>query len=130
MPGNQVQELCRTLNARRRELQMTFAILAERSRVSIPTVTRTLTGHNPNVSLENVAAIADALGMNVEIVPRVSVLDLREEQARRKARQLSGIVQGTQGLESQAVSHIELNDIVRGTVHQLLSGPARKLWSE
>src|SRR5258708_969693 len=128
MSGNLVQTLCRSLNARRRQLRMTFATLARRSGVSVPTVTRTLSGHNPNASLENVAAIADALGMTVSLMQKVGVGDLREEQALRKARRLSGIVQGTLGLESQAVNDGELNELTRQIVHELLAGPSRKLW--
>jgi transcriptional regulator with XRE-family HTH domain len=109
---------------------MTFRVLAKRSGVSVPTVTRTLGGHNPNVSLENVAAIAESLGMDIVIAPRVGAIDLREEQARQKARRLSSIVQGTLGLESQAVNDGELDSLTRQTVHDLLAGPARKLWSE
>ena len=123
-------EFYHSLNARRRELRMTFEVVAKRSGVSVPTVTRTLTGHNPNASIENVAAIAATLGMDFKLSPRASVAEIREEQARKKARQLAAIVQGTLGLESQAVAEADLDDLARQTTHELLAGPSRKLWSE
>ena len=130
MTAISIDTLCRSLNARRRELKMSFGVVAKRSGVSAPTVVRTLSGHNPNVSLENVAAIANALGMDVTLTERAPAIEIREQQACSKARRLSNIVQGTLGLESQAIDPSALDAIAKQTAHELLTGPARKLWSE
>ena len=130
MRRNPIQNLCCSLNVRRQQLRMTFGILARRSGVSLPTVRRTLAGRNPNASLGNVAAIAETLGMRIGLEQTEGVGDFLERQATRKARRLSGIVQGTMGLESQAVNPGELNDMTRQTVHELLAGSPRRLWSE
>ena len=130
MSIDSIRDLHNALDVRRRELDMSIEVLSRRSGVSVSTVMRVLSGHNPHVSLENVAAIADTLGMAVSLAPRRSALQMREEQANRKARRLAGIVQGTLGLEAQAISLTELEDMARQTAHQLLAGPSRRLWSD
>jgi hypothetical protein len=94
------------------------------------TVMRTLTGHNPNVSLRAIMAIATALGMRLHLQAEVAIADLLERQAQKKARRLAGVVQGTSALEAQALDDAELSDLTRQTVHKLLSGSPRKLWDE
>lgn len=125
-----VQNLCRSLNIRRQQLRMSYGALARRSHVSLPTVVRILSGQNVNASLANVAAIAESLGLLVKLEPTQGIADFREQQAQKKAQQLAGIVQGTSGLEAQALGESELNDLTRQTVHQLLAGSPRRLWDE
>ena len=117
------------LDLRRRELGMTLATLAGRSGLSVRTVLRILSGQGA-ASWSNVAAIADALGMTIEMRSLSDVEDLREQQARRKAERLVNMVQGTSGLEGQAVDKEKAEHMVRRTVHELLAGSDRKLWSE
>ena len=55
--------------------------------MSIATVTRTLTGHNPNASIESVAAIADTLGLHFMLSPKASATEIRgQQQALRQKR--------------------------------------------
>jgi hypothetical protein len=54
---------------------------------------------------------------------------LRRVQALRKARYLVGLVQGTQGLEAQAVGRDALKRMVRRAAVTLLRGPSERLWS-
>jgi transcriptional regulator with XRE-family HTH domain len=116
------------LNQRRKDLGMSYQALARRSGVSMPTVVRILMGRNPQASFGNVSAIAQALGMTVSIEPTHSPQDVRERQAQTKARKLVGIVQGTSGLEAQAVDPDRLESMTRQTVHELLAGSPRRLW--
>ncbi len=109
---------------------MSNAVLARRSGVSLPTVVRILSGRNDNASLHNVASIAEALGLRLKMESEIGVADFREHQARQKARLLAGIVQGTSGLEGQALDDVALGDMTRQTVHELLAGSPRKLWDE
>lgn len=96
----------------------------------MPTVVRTLSGRNAQVSLQNVAAISEALGMAIEVVPTTDIDDLRERQARRKARLLVSMAQATSGLESQAVDDDLLRRMEDRTVHELLARSPRRLWRE
>jgi hypothetical protein len=111
-------------------LGMGYAVLAEKSGVSLPTVVRTLSANNPNASFANVGAIAEALGMRLNLEQEVGVADLREQQAMRKARRISKMVQATSGLESQALDPGDVDEMTRQTAHELLAGSPRKLWSD
>ena len=130
MAGKYVEGLCRSLNVRRQMLKMSYAIVAKRSGVSTPTVIRILSGSNPNASFASVVRIAEGLGMGVKFEPETGVADLRERQAQNKARRLSRMVQGTSGLEAQAIDDDDLEGMTRQTAHELLAGSARKLWNE
>jgi hypothetical protein len=39
------------------------------------------------------------------------------------------MVQGTSGLEAQAVDREALEQMIRRTTHELLAGPKRRLWA-
>ncbi len=118
------------LEARRRELGMSCAILAKRSGVSMATVQRVLSGNHQEASFANVLAIAEALNMSVEIKPIAHATEVRERQARQKAERLVRMVQATSGLEGQAVSPRELESMVSQTTHDLLAGSKRQVWGE
>ena len=57
-------ELFHELETRRRELGMSLAMLARRSRVSLPTVNRIMSGRHPRPTFAHVAAIAEAWASN------------------------------------------------------------------
>ena len=118
------------LDKRRRDLGLSYELLARRSGVSRPTVQRILTGRQPAASFANVAVIAEALGLGLRFESRVEPGRLKQEQAERKARSLVALVQGTSGLEGQAVDRGAVESMVEQTAHELLAGPKRKLWSE
>ncbi|MBL8796141.1 MAG: helix-turn-helix domain-containing protein [Planctomycetia bacterium] len=120
----------RLLDNRRRELGMSYAALAKRSGVSMSTVVRILSGNHPDASFRNVAGIADALGVHINFAGTVTVQKLRQKQAQEKARQLVGFVQGTSGLEGQAVGNGVLAEMTQDATVELLAGSKRKLWSD
>lgn len=96
----------------------------------MPTVVRILSGNQVQARFENVLAIAEALGMTLRIEATTSVEDLREAQAEAKAAQLIALVQGTSGLEGQGLDVVTLEQMKRRTVHELLAGSKRTLWSD
>jgi transcriptional regulator with XRE-family HTH domain len=106
---------------------MSYAVVAERSGVSLATVHRVLAGHDASIS--NLLAIARALGLGLECRAEADVETLLEQQARRKAERLVGMVQGSAALEGQAVDPQTREQMVRQTVHELLAGSKRKLWA-
>ncbi len=125
-----MKQLFSELDLRRRELGMSHAVLAQKARLSLPTVQRILSGHQTNASWANVLTLAEALGMTIDVRSVANAEDLREQQARRKAEHLVKMVQGTSGLEGQALDQQKFDQMLRRTVHELLAGPDRKLWSE
>src|SRR5262245_33905962 len=130
MTITQVERLFEKLNKRRKELDMSLLAVSRRSGVSMPTVARILSGAQPTASFANVAAVADALGMEVGIRQARRAASLREQQAKHKAERLVGMVQGTSGLEEQGLDHNALRDMTRRTVHELLAGSSRRLWDD
>jgi len=120
----------RDLDKRRRELGISFELLARRSGVSLPTVQRILSGQYPTASFSNVVAIAESLGLGVCFASKADPRKMRREQAQRKARKLVSLVQGTSGLEGQAVDRKTVEAMVEQTAHELLAGSRRKLWSD
>ena len=124
------QPLFEKLESRRRELGLSQSALAERSGVSLPTVQRILSGHSSAASFENVVGIAQAMGMQMDVVPIFPAHEILEQQARKKAERLVGMVQGTSALETQAVSSWHIEQMINKTVHELLAGSRRRLWAE
>ena len=124
------QPLFEKLEARRRDLGLSQSVLAERSGVSLPTVHRILASHAKTASVDNILAIAQVLGMDLEAVPRIGTQEILEQQATKKAEQLVGMVQGTSGLEGQAVSGKQIGQMIKKTVQELLAGSRRRLWAE
>jgi predicted nucleic acid-binding protein len=96
----------------------------------MPTVVRILTGRNLQTSFANVLAIAEALGIVVGVEQEFDVTDFLENQAQQKAEKLVSMVQGTSGLEAQAVDAKTLKKMQQQTVHELLAGSPRKLWAD
>jgi len=124
-----------SLGQRRRALRMGFSSLSERSGVSLPTLKRIINGQSENPTLHSIQSIAIALGVEIringqiEVVERFSAYEFRERAAEEKAEKIVRLVQGTSALEAQAVGPTDLRTMVKQTVHDLMSGPARRLWS-
>src|SRR3954451_3766572 len=118
------------LDMRRRQLGMSRATLARRAKVSVPTVHRILTGKETSPSVSTIEALACALGMAIQIVELIDADDLRERQAKRRASRLVGMVQGTMGLESQAVDEKAIESLTKRNANRLLAGSGRRLWEE
>jgi transcriptional regulator with XRE-family HTH domain len=117
------------LNTRRIELDMTFAALAERSGLSLPTVQRIL-ADKQEPTANHLKALAEAMGMALEVIPKVPSSKLKLQQAHAKARRLVAMSQATAALEAQAVGQKAVKSLVDQTVQELLAKPKRLLWSE
>ena len=116
------------LENRRRELGMSCATLARQTGLSLATVQRILSGKHEMASFASVADIARALGAQITVHPQMDTLAFLSKQARRKAEQLVGTVQGSSGLEGQAVDQETLQDMVSNTAAALMKGSRRSLW--
>jgi len=120
-------DIFKEFEKRRGELGMSRTVLAKRSRVSLPTVNRILTGQHTAASFSNVAAIAETLGMEITAKAKTRSYDFRQQQAMRKARQLVRLVQGTSALEGQGLDDQELEEMIGRTSKELFLSN-RKLW--
>ncbi len=117
------------LDKRRQELGMTFEALSKRSDVPVSTLKAIFNRGVEHATFANVAAIARALGVDIELANEVDSYELIHQQAFKKARELVGMVQGTSGLESQALGQNQLEKMILQLVHQLMAGSRRKLWA-
>ena len=117
----------RSLRSQREALGMTFADLSRRSGVPEPTVKRILGSGHQQASLHNVAAVASALGMPLQLQPQDPEA-MRQAEARRKAEAITRMAQATSGLEGQAVNDAVFEQLVQRAAVQLLNGSRRRLW--
>jgi transcriptional regulator with XRE-family HTH domain len=117
------------LQRRRKALRMSCQLLAVRSGVSLPTIQRILRDGEEHASYATLAAMARALGMDFELKDACDEQTFSERQAETKARTIVRMVQGTSALESQAVDSATCEQMVKQTVHELMAGPRRRLWS-
>ncbi len=130
----------RSLRDRRKKLGMSLDVLAVRSGLSRATVVRIVSGKHTSVSILNVAALAEALGVAVELRPTeqgvnleftpTAVEDFVEKQAHYQAKRLVGMVQGTMGLEAQALDAATASKLVDKTRRKLANSSWKKLWYE
>lgn len=118
------------LNWRRKRLGISYAILGLMTGIHPVTLQRILTGRHGKARFSNVLAIAEALGIRFTVDKRAGIEEMRERQAKKKAKHIVKMVQGSAGLESQAVSPAAREEMIRRTVHELLAGPNLRLWSE
>jgi hypothetical protein len=109
---------------------MSYPVLARLSGVSLPTVQRMLSGRDPGARFSKVEAVARALRAEVGFRKGPTPNEVRLERAREKARRLVGLVQGTSGLEGQAVRDADIQMMVEDTTRKLLAGSRRTLWSD
>ena len=122
--------LLTSLDQRRRDLGLSYDLLSKRSGVSRPTVQRILSGRQAAASFSNILAIAEALGLTLQFDSHAAPHQLKHAQAERKAKKLVALVQGTSGLEGQAVDQEAVESMIAQTTVELLAGSKRKLWSE
>jgi transcriptional regulator with XRE-family HTH domain len=122
--------LLSSLAGRRKELQMSLRIVAERSGLGVRTVQRVLSLREPKAKLNTVLQIAGAL--NVELRPKEAGTAhlVRKREAVKKAARLASMVQGTSALESQAIPKNDLRDIKDDITDKLLTGSPRQLWAD
>ncbi len=129
-----IQSFLAVLAERREALGIPWAALGARSGASRATLYRLLTDRQTTASVQTVVAVAEALGVRFHIsghtirAKPIGVKVFLDQQAERQARKLVSMVQGTMGLESQALAAQKTAPLVRYMKRQLLAGPRSKLW--
>ncbi len=124
------RDILRTLEKRRRELDMPMSVLARHARVGLRTIQRLLSGEAEDANLGTVAAIAYVLGVGLCPKPVAAPRIMRSDAAKRKAKRLAAMVQGTSALEAQAVDRNVMKDIEDRITHELLASSSSQLWDD
>jgi transcriptional regulator with XRE-family HTH domain len=134
MTSHPIQSFLASLAERRKALGMPWDALVARSQVSRAAVCRLLKDRPTTAAFQTVIAVAEALGVPVDFdgsairsMP-IEVGAFLESQAERQARKLVSMVQGTMGLESQALPNKVAAPLIQRTKQKLLAGPKKALW--
>lgn len=117
------------LDQRRIALGISRSELARQAGLGLRTVQRVLSGEDASPAFATIVAIASVLGATLR-VDGEDPNSLRLRQAQRKSDQLAAMLQGTSGLEAQAVDDESLQAIKQQMVRSLLAGSSRKLWDD
>jgi transcriptional regulator with XRE-family HTH domain len=116
------------LNIQKKDLGMSNAVIAQRSGVSEPTVTRILSGKHPSAHFDHVMSIAAALGVDVSVLRKADPEVMRHNQAVLKARQIMRLVRGNSALEATKTSKEAFQRMLNKTINELMAGSKRALW--
>ena len=122
------QDLLGFLGQRRRDLRMPISALSERANTSVSTVKRVL-GGDTSVSYSTLCRIAEAMGVTFEVNARSSRSVITEE-AKRKAKLVAKMVQGTSALEAQAVDEETLGRVAQAAEATLVKRLGGMLWGK
>ena len=122
------QDILGFLGRRRRELRMPISALSERANTSVSTVKRVLAG-DTSVGYGTLCRIAEAMGVSFEANAR-SPRSVIQKEAKRKAKLVARMVQGTSAMEAQAVDTETLNRIAQATEAKLITRLGGMLWGK
>jgi transcriptional regulator with XRE-family HTH domain len=123
-----VQTWLADLDKQRRELKMTLPALAQRARLSRATVRRLLIDKRMSASLDNVLAIADALGAKIGFHIQ-SPKKLVEREVQERAKRIVQLTQGTMALEAQGLTEqADLDELLQSAAKEIRARPRKHLW--
>lgn len=117
------------LNIQKKRLGMSNGVIAQRSGVSEPTVTRILSGQHSSAHFDHVLAIASILGIDLAIGRIEDPEVMKREQAEEKAEQIMRLVRGNSALEATEIGPEAFQHMRNKTVNELLVGSKRALWA-
>jgi len=116
-----------TLKQRMTSLRMTRSALARRSKLSAEAVDRVLE-QTADAATPDAARVRRCLGLAADGGRLVPNRTFRKQAARRKARFVMAMVQGTMGLEAQGLDPSGYRKLHQDTYRQLLNANSSKLW--
>jgi transcriptional regulator with XRE-family HTH domain len=123
-----VQSWLADLDKQRRELRMTLPALAQRARLSRATVRRVLIDKKTSASLDNILAIANALGARISFRIQ-SPKTLIEREIHKRADQIVQLTQGTMALEAQGLTEqAHLDELRKIAASKIRTRPRKRLW--
>jgi predicted DNA-binding mobile mystery protein A len=115
----------------RKALDMTLSDLGLRVGLSGPAISQFEKAETADsVTLSTLRKVAHALDCDLvyALVPRDSLRDFLEQEAREHARRRFDRVQHSMSLEEQAISREALENQVRDYTAELLAGDWRRIW--
>jgi transcriptional regulator with XRE-family HTH domain len=129
------KEMLLALAERRKKLGMPLRALSRLTGTTRPTLCRVLGGDLKAARHDRVMKILQATGIRLRTdnegechLEPIPAEEFVERQARKQARYIVYLTQGTMALESQAVSQAFLDEMIGDTTRKLLAGPKRDLW--
>ncbi len=124
-----ISNMVHKINQRREHLGISQTRLAEMTGISLPTIQRFFSDNGAKVSLETASKIAEVLGLNLTPKEIIDEQTLLEKHARKKARWLTSVVQGTSSLEAQGLTGSSAKAVEQRFFYELMAGPKSKIWS-
>ncbi len=124
----QTRDMLAELDQRRKELGMSFRILARQSGLGPTTVQRVLGGQSGE-RFETLLKIAEALGVGIGIIKPRRVTAVRRDWAKMKAGKIVALAQGSAALEDQAIDGTAMKRIEKDIEDSLLADTNLRLWA-
>lgn len=125
-----LKDILSEIESRRKAIRMPRGALARRSGVCLRTAERLLSGGTEGARWETVAAMGQAVGIDLGIVRKRSLREVVRQQAKAKAREVVAIAQGDAALEGQAVPEKELKQVRKAIEDSVATGSSVLLWSK
>ena len=120
-------ELVNKIIKRKKELGITIENLAKLSNVGIRTINRLL--KNEDVKFSTVEKVTNFLGLDLAGNEVISLKELKQQRATKKALFLASIVQSTSALELQGLEKESLDVIINEYKKEFLEGEYKDtLW--
>lgn len=116
-----------TLKQRMLSLGMTPTALARRAKLPVTAIDGILDDRADTAAPE-ADVLRRCLGLRADGTRLVSNRTFRKQAARRKARFLAAMVQGTMGLEAQGLDSADLRKLQDNTYRRLLKASSAQLW--
>ncbi|NQY22502.1 MAG: helix-turn-helix transcriptional regulator [Campylobacteraceae bacterium] len=121
-------QLLERVKARRKELGITIDNLAQISHLGYKTLSRFFAGSD--VKLSTVEKVTQVLGLDFAGNETVSIDDLRDKRAEKKAIYIISLVQDTSALEMQGLESDAIKILIADTKKEFLVGEYKKnLWA-
>jgi len=121
-------QLLERVKARRKELGITIDNLSQVSHLGYKTLSRFFAG--ADVKLSTVEKVTEVLGLDFAGNETVSVNDLRDKRAEKKAIYIVSLVQDTSALEMQGLESDSIKILIADTKKEFLVGEYKKnLWA-
>ncbi|PHR71323.1 MAG: hypothetical protein COA66_09990 [Arcobacter sp.] len=121
-------QLLERVKARRKEVGITIDNLSQVSHLGYKTLSRFFAG--ADVKLSTVEKVTQVLGLDFAGNEIVSVNDLRDKRAEKKAIYIISLVQDTSALEMQGLESDTIKTLIADTKKEFLIGEYKKnLWA-
>ena len=121
-------QLLERVKARRKEVDITIDNLSQVSHLGYKTLSRFFAG--ADVKLSTVEKVTQVLGLDFAGNEIVSVNDLRDKRAEKKAIYIISLVQDTSALEMQGLESDTIKTLIADTKKEFLIGEYKKnLWA-